>query len=385
MKNGNLTKPNVKRERSASDGVTAPETMGQAENSWSYMKPINVEPIKVEEPINWFTDMKNSKLTKPNLKGQTMSDNKTGIAYVDLEDDLETQDRCSSPTPIILSPDNFKEPPRDNDDHEPIIKKETVRVNADEPIILSPDETPRDNDHELLIKKETSIKENYPITLESDSSEHEQSNSTIFQTKFPDQKLPHSFSSPSASGIMHAFVTPKKQQISQNRSPLLDTSVNSRFHKRRKPSVVKMEALDPQSCILEVPDTSSSSSTNVMKKDVKISCSICRHPLGLEENNYIVPCSIMSLSMVHLASVWKGELEKGPTRRVPVMVSDITSVDSRISCEEEEIWSKEDGCVYNKILCTFCSNCLGLRVVAITNSSNVQLLNKVLLFCFFFF
>uniref|UniRef100_A0A251UK31 Regulator of telomere elongation helicase 1 homolog n=3 Tax=Helianthus annuus TaxID=4232 RepID=A0A251UK31_HELAN len=381
MKNGNLTTPNVKRERSASEGVTAPETMGQAENSGSSMKPINVEPIKVEEPINWFTDMKNRKLTKPNLKGQTMSDNKTGIAYVDLEDDLETQDRCSSPTPIILSPDDFKEPPRDND-HEPLIKKETLRDNADEPIILSPDETPRDNDHELLIKKETPIKENYPITLESDS-EHEQSNSTIFQTKFPDQKLPHSFSSPcstSASGIMHAFVTPKKQQISQNRSPLLDMSVNSRFHKRRKPSVVKMEPLDPQSCILEVPDTSS---TDAMKKDVKISCSICRHPLGLEDNNYIVPCSIMSLSMVHLASVWKGELEKGPTRSVPVMVSDITSVDSRISCEEEEeIWSKEDGCVYNKILCTFCSNCLGLRVVAITNSSNVQLLNKVLLFFF---
>ncbi|KAI3808284.1 hypothetical protein L1987_24233 [Smallanthus sonchifolius] len=143
----------------------------------------------------------------------------------------------------------------------------------------------------------------------------------------------------------------------------------------------------PQSCILEVPDTLSTSFGDVMKKDLKISCSLCRHSLGLEENNYIVPCSLMSLSKVHLVSIWKGDLEKpvmGPTS-VVVMVSDITSVDTRIweRSPEQGIWSKEDGCVFNKILCTFCSNqenCLGLHVVA-TGSSNVQFLNKALFYC----
>ncbi|KAI3776551.1 hypothetical protein L1987_46337 [Smallanthus sonchifolius] len=229
---------------------------------------------------------------------------------------------CSSPQPMILSSNDFE--------------------------LTVVKETPRNNDHEPLIVKETPIKETCHVTLES-VSEDEMSNSTIFQTKFPEQQLPHSFSSScstSDSGCMHAFVTPNKQHISQTGSPSLDLSVNSRFHKIRKTSVVKMEPLGspdpktpteimkfsvPQSCILEVPDTLSNSFGDVMKKDLKISCSLCRHSLGLEENNYIVPCSLMSLSKVHLVSIWKGDLEKpvmGPTS-VVVMVSDITSVDTK--------------------------------------------------------
>ena len=102
------------------------------------------------------------------------------------------------------------------------------------------------------------------------------------------------------------------------------------------------------------------------------------------ETNYFVPCSVTSLSMVHLATIWKG-IAAGPTS-VPVVVSDISSVDRRILERNSEsgngqgIWSKEDGCVFNStIFCTFCSNqdtCLGLHVVA-TDSANVQFLNKV--------
>ncbi|XP_076944311.1 uncharacterized protein LOC143614894 [Bidens hawaiensis] len=365
----------------------------KVDNNGSSMQPNNAELLDVEEPKNWFTEMKQNNVTKPNLKGQrsvsgdvkatniatkmkkaaamtteyncslipeeskvqkvrlsNMSEKNTGIAYVDLKDDLETQNRYSSPPPIITSPSDFD--------------------------LTVVEETPRNN-HEPLNVKETLIKETGPVFLKS-VSEDVLSNSTIFQTKLPDQQLSHSFSSPCSTS---AFVTPNKQHISQNRSPLLDSSVNSRFHKRIKTSVVKMEPLDSPD-----PKTSSITFGDVIKKNVKITCSLCKHPLGLEENNYIVPCSIMSLSKTHLASIWKGKLEKpvvGPTS-IPVMVCDITSVDTKIRerSPEQGIWSKEDGCVFNKIVCSFCNNqenCLGLHVVA-TDSSNVQLLNKAIFY-----
>ncbi|GKC42525.1 hypothetical protein Tco_1060247 [Tanacetum coccineum] len=142
----------------------------------------------------------------------------------------------------------------------------------------------------------------------------------------------------------------------------------------------------PRSCILDVPEASSTTCGNVTKKELKISCSLCRNPLGLVENNYFVSCSVTSLSMVHLATIWKG-IATGPTS-VPVLVSDIASVDRRILERTSEsgigqgIWSKEDGCVFNTIFCTFCNNqdsCLGLHVVA-TDSANVQFLNKLLFY-----
>lgn len=107
------TKPNLKGQSSVSDDVTAAK--------------ITSKIIVVDEPRNWFTEMKD---TKPNLKGQSsvsdnvkaptitpkmekfadmtteskaqklrpcsISDNKTGIPYVDLEDDLETENRYTN-------------------------------------------------------------------------------------------------------------------------------------------------------------------------------------------------------------------------------------------------------------------------------------------------
>lgn len=104
-----------------------------------------------------------------------------------------------------------------------------------------------------------------------------------------------------------------------------------------------------------------------------------KNPLGLAENDYYVPCSLMSLSKVQLLSSWKGR-EKGLTS-VVVVVSDIACVDGRIwkRSGDEGIWSKEDGCLFSTAFYPFCSdqvNCLGLHVVA-TDSSNVQLLNTV--------
>lgn len=109
----------------------------------SSMQPIDVEPIDIEKPRNWFTEMRNNKLTKPNQKGSisvsdgfttteitpkmkksavmtteydcslapqeskaqkvrpcTMSDNNTGITYVNLKGDLETQNRYTN---IVIS------------------------------------------------------------------------------------------------------------------------------------------------------------------------------------------------------------------------------------------------------------------------------------------
>ncbi|GJX46544.1 hypothetical protein Tco_0271734 [Tanacetum coccineum] len=158
-------------------------------------------------------------------------------------------------------------------------------------------ETP--NYNEPTVKKEP-INEAYLTTVES-VSEVDFSHSTIIQTNFPHQQLPHSFTSPCSTSAS-AFNTPKKQHISHNSSPLY-SSVNSHVPKRRKsspPVTVKMEQYDspdpktpqeinkfsvPQSCILDVQEASSTTCGDVTKKELKISCSLCRNPLGLVENN----------------------------------------------------------------------------------------------------
>ncbi|GJV02182.1 hypothetical protein Tco_1335751 [Tanacetum coccineum] len=216
------------------------------------------------------------------------NDKTTGVAYID----LETENRCSSPPSMNISHDDFE---------------------------LTVAETPNYNEP-LTVKKEP-INEAYSTTIES-VSEVDFSHSTIIQTNFPHQQLPHSFTSPCLTSAS-AFNTPKKQHISHNRSPLY-SSVNSHVHKRRKsspPVTVKMKQYDspdpktpkeinkfsvPRSCILDVPEASSTTCGDVTKKELKISCSLCRNPLGLVENNYFVSCSVTSLSMVHLATIWKG-------------------------------------------------------------------------------
>ncbi|XP_076888008.1 uncharacterized protein LOC143538306 [Bidens hawaiensis] len=134
---------------------------------------------------------------------------------------------------------------------------------------------------------------------------------------------------------------------------------------------------------MESLDSPDHKTPSITSGDLKLVCSLCGHALGLEENNYIVPCSTMPLSKIHLASLWYGNLENAvDTTGVLIMVSDIKSVDTRVwkTSPEHGMWSKEDGCVFKKIICSFCKNeenCLGFHVVA-TDSSNSQLLNKAL-------
>ncbi|GKC00398.1 fanconi anemia group J protein, partial [Tanacetum coccineum] len=366
-----------------------------------------VKPSDVEESKSCFTEMKNSKVTKINSKGSNgvaasqvatrinkcavltkkydcsllkteskgpeertanKNDKTTGVAYID----LETENRCSSLPSMNISHEDF------------------------EPTVA---EIPNYNEP-LTVKKEP-INAAYLTTVES-VCEVDFSHSTIIQTNFPHQQLPHSFTSPCSTSAS-AFNTPKKEHLSRNKSPLY-SSVNSHVHKRIKflaSETVKIEQYDspdpktpteinqfsvPQSCILDVPEASSATCGDVTKKELKISCSLCRNPLGLVENNYFVSCSVTSLSMVHLATIWKG-IATGSTS-VPVVVSDISSVDRKFFEKTSEsgigqgIWSKEDGCVFNTIFCTFCNNqdsCLGLHVVA-TDSGNVQFLNKLLFY-----
>ncbi|GKD82716.1 hypothetical protein Tco_1349555 [Tanacetum coccineum] len=173
-------------------------------------------------------------------------------------------------------------------------------------------ETP--NYNEPLTEKKEPINEVYSTTVES-VSEVDFSHSTVIQTNFPHQQLPHSFTSPLS---IHMFIKEENsaKTVKMEQYDSLDP---------KTPTEIKQFSV-PQSCIciLDVPEASSTTCGDVTEKELKISCSLCRNPLGLVENNYFVSCSVTSLSMVHLATIWRG-IATGPTS-VPVVVSDIASV-----------------------------------------------------------
>ncbi|KAJ4828057.1 hypothetical protein Tsubulata_049121 [Turnera subulata] len=127
----------------------------------------------------------------------------------------------------------------------------------------------------------------------------------------------------------------------------------------------------------------------VMDKRLQISCSLCKSPLGLPENDLYVSCSLTSSSKVHLVSLVKERSEnclENTSTCTPVLMTDISSVNLHPSNSTirdttgQGVWCEEDGCVFNSVFCPFCStsNCLGVQVMA-TNASNVQLLDKDLL------
>ncbi|XP_059295745.1 uncharacterized protein LOC132049096 [Lycium ferocissimum] len=147
----------------------------------------------------------------------------------------------------------------------------------------------------------------------------------------------------------------------------------------------------PGSPVLNYCETSVVQSKLAMDERLQIFCSLCNNPLGLPENNLFVMCSRTSSTKTHLKSLWKGQTEApDPSRHnIPILIANFSSVDQRIyertsdSLSVQGIWCKEDGCVFKTIFCPFCVNsrhCLGAQVMA-TDASNVQLLNKVLLYC----
>lgn len=294
-------------------------------------------------------------------------------------------------------------------------------------------------DPELTIVKETpGMDVTVPVGTPESVPKDEFSSSTIIQTStdFQDELLFRPMSLPNsntASQFTHQLVTPERNATADTNSLIPEAesslSVNSHTLKRRRSlglslfnhqqteqfhatdckttgPVSFMDSLGTSTDVnhksefdhenkfkkSNVPqsptcDTSSVSSGHIMDKRLQIFCSLCRNPLGLPANNLYITCSITSLPKIHLASLWKGMMEPGGvnTSSVPVVVSDISSVDQRLCNRTVEgapgqgIWCKEDGCVFNTIFCPFCSNpsyCLGVQVMA-TDSFNVQLLNKV--------
>ncbi|XP_073011468.1 uncharacterized protein [Typha latifolia] len=135
-----------------------------------------------------------------------------------------------------------------------------------------------------------------------------------------------------------------------------------------------------------------------MLKNLHICCLRCKIPLGLPKHNFIVPCSLTSLSKAYLTYVLKSgtpsiclsdDLSRMPRESVYTVICDTSSVDQRIfnRCSNEgvalhDVWCEEDGCVFRIVTCPFCTTCdtsLGVQIMA-ADASNVHLLNKVLFY-----
>ncbi|KAL8088437.1 hypothetical protein AgCh_038285 [Apium graveolens] len=146
-----------------------------------------------------------------------------------------------------------------------------------------------------------------------------------------------------------------------------------------------------QAPTLENCSSSSASSDHITHMRLQIFCSLCKKPLGLPENKFYIMCSITPLSKIHLASLWKKMLQPpaiNGSPGFPILICDVSSIDQQLfnatveGAPEQEVWCKEDGCVFKTICCPFCSHpnsCLGVQVMA-TDASNIRLLNKIL-FC----
>lgn len=180
---------------------------------------------------------------------------------------------------------------------------------------------------------------------------------------------------------MHDSSTCRSRKIKDVNEMIDSTSRFSRLDEELEKSEF------PRSSVLNNCETSVVQSNLAMYERLQIFCSLCRNPLGLPENNLFVMCSRTSSTKTHLQSLWKGQPET-PDPSIPILIANFSSVDQRIyertadNLSVQGIWCKEDGCVFKTIFCPFCVNsrhCLGVQVMA-SDASNVQLLNKVLIF-----
>ncbi|KAE9617276.1 putative RNA helicase [Lupinus albus] len=279
------------------------------------------------------------------------------------------------------------------------------------------------------------------IYLGSPGSKDDYSGSTIIEPSahFPDHLPSRSISL--TCGQKHSrshsliTLTPEKSVVANNIPEMessLNLSVNSHNQKRRKPIITPfVNLIDDEQYIAPCASTHTRHSKNsanirqvthgtengfernfesnypplsttslagacsstapVMNKRLQIFCSYCKHPLGRPENSLYLTCSLVSSSKVHLRSLLQQNLETiraDTLESVPIIITDSSFVDQRIcdripkSAPEQGIWCLEDGCVFSTILCPFCTNAnklLGVQVMA-TNSSNTQLLDKILFF-----
>lgn len=130
------------------------------------------------------------------------------------------------------------------------------------------------------------------------------------------------------------------------------------------------------------------------KEELHICCLFCKSPLGLHDNNFLVPCSSASSTKAYLSYLlnhWPSSysLSKCPSKTpvvdIRIMISDVSSVEGRLlqkcakqGIQQHDIWCEEDGCVFRPVICPFCTvTCLGVEIKA-TNAANIDLLNKVI-------
>uniref|UniRef100_A0A7N1A1Q7 DNA 5'-3' helicase FANCJ n=1 Tax=Kalanchoe fedtschenkoi TaxID=63787 RepID=A0A7N1A1Q7_KALFE len=154
-----------------------------------------------------------------------------------------------------------------------------------------------------------------------------------------------------------------------------------------------MDKQNGESCSAQsVPGDRYDESSNFhMDKKLQILCLACKSPLGLPENHFNVTCSLISSSKVHLASLLKKNFEPPAPDRLtstPVLIVDVALLDQKLcssrsfeGASRPGVWCEKDGCVFKSIYCPSCSPevCLGVQIMA-TDSSNLSLLNKALLF-----
>lgn len=260
---------------------------------------------------------------------------------------------------------------------------------------------------ELSMVNETPMKDMTKTVAspESVSKKEEFSESTLPSNDFQNEmfSLPDSDTAPQ---LINQIVTPERN-VTANASNLYTepesaSSVNTHSQKRRKlPLFNQLEAPKFQyktpgegSSVTNangnLSDYETKCSENVFnsselpmdQKRLKLYCSQCKNALGLSRNDMFVTCSITVLSKMHLALLWNGITEVAncrSTSSVTVVMTDVTWVDEGLvknTAKEEGIWCREDGCVFNSVMCPFCSACVGVQVMA-TDSLNVHLLNKV--------
>ncbi|XP_050887551.1 uncharacterized protein LOC127092709 [Lathyrus oleraceus] len=289
---------------------------------------------------------------------------------------------------------------------------------------------------ETSIVKESPYLDICSDAVSSDYSKDDNSDSTIIEASAGSAmgRLSSFRASSTTGSKISITVTPEKCVTANNIRETelsLNMSVNSHNPKRRKPMVIPfinlMEEENTTSCVstptwytkssLEVRDATNGSESNfgkilnsqspqlptsnlpgscsltvpLLDKRLQLFCSLCKNPLGRHENHQYLTCSLISSSKVHLGFLLKERLENytaSTEKSVPVFVTDSSFVDQRIcnrkptDTQEQGIWCPEDGCVFSPIFCPFCSNTnnlLGVQIMA-TNSSNVQLLDKILFF-----
>lgn len=291
----------------------------------------------------------------------------------------------------------------------------------------------QEEDLDISIVKETPFSNSSQTSPNSGSLFKSNSDSTTIHDSadFSDQLLSPQSKSLHNPGITLSIAqcstvttTPEREAptdasiLKPERETLLNSSVNSHIHKRRKvmasPLVIDLEdgscmvnsdsnsriEFDPDnyfSQILEKEDTPlqrmennsalSEPSSSAVEERFRVSCSLCRSPLGLPRENLLISGLLSSSSKVHLVSLLEGKTEPSQENKstsIPVIISDISSVDPLIygsapwGTPQKGTWSEEDGCVFKTIFCPFCSskNCLGVQILA-TDASNTHLLNKV--------